>query len=161
MLLPLHDTFEVDLATKFAQEGFVQEGPEPVFFAMGSGFKVSLANVGETGRFGFVDFRGYTGVGLPGEALLIVLEELTELEESFVLALACEKMECVELTSVLELLPGSRLMAGRIGVAGLVGSGKPLVRRWICGLSFPLLPPLGTGGGSMPLTWTFPLAPLA
>jgi len=131
IVLPLHVIFEVDLATKFAQEGFVQEDPRGVFFALDAGFSVSFAIVGETGRSGIAACRGAAGVGLPGEALLIVLDELTELKESFVLALACEKMECVELTSVLELLPGSLFMAGRIGVDGLMGSGKPLVRRRI------------------------------
>lgn len=147
----LHDTFEVDLATKFAQEGFGQEDPEPVFFAIASGFIVSFARVGDSGKSAFADCRDFAGVGLPGEALLTVIEELTELEESFVFVLACENMECVELTSVLELLPGSLFMAGRMGVEGLIGSGKPLVRRWILALDFPLLPFFGSGGGALPL----------
>jgi len=68
-------------------------------------------------------------VGLGGDLLRIVAES-TELAESFVLILARENVEWTELTSVLELLPGSRgVMAGRIGVDGRIGSGKLLARR--------------------------------
>jgi len=87
--------------------------------------------IGEAGTSKFAKLRGIAVVGLQGDTLLTVLDELTELEESSVLGLTREKIECVELTSVLELLPGSRLRAGRMGVEGLTGSGKQLVRRWI------------------------------
>jgi len=84
---------------------------------------------GQASRFNSAGLRGLAVVGLLGETLLFVLDELTEVNDS--LGLAREKIECVELTSVLELLPGSLLKAGRIGVEGLIGSGKPLVRRWV------------------------------
>lgn len=95
--------------------------------------------------------RGFAVVGLLGETLLTVLEELTELSDS--LGLAREKIECVELISVLELLPGSLLRAGRIGVEGLIGSGKPLVRRcWVHGFGgFSWLTGFSKGGGLLPL----------
>jgi hypothetical protein len=38
--------------------------------------------------------------------------------------LALEKVECTELTRVLELLGGSRLQGGRIGVEGREGTGR-------------------------------------
>lgn len=90
---------------------------------------VSFAKVGEVGISSLTDSRGFAVVGLGGDALRIVPVELIELKDSFILGLAREKVECDELTSVLELLPGSLLRAGRIGVEGLIGSGKPLVRR--------------------------------
>jgi hypothetical protein len=77
------------------------------------------------------DTTGLAVVGLPGEVLRIV-EEVTELADSFVLSLLCEKVECTELIRVLELLPGSLFIVGRIciGVDGLMGRGTRLVRRW-------------------------------
>ena len=73
------------------------------------------------------DATRFVAVGLPGEALRIV-EDATELAESFVFSLLCEKVECTELVRVLELLAGSLLIVGRIGVEGLVGRGNPLGR---------------------------------
>lgn len=74
------------------------------------------------------DASRFAAVGLPGEVLRIV-EEVTELADSFVLSLLCEKVECAELIKVLELLPGSLVIAGRIGVQGLTGRGTRLGRR--------------------------------
>jgi hypothetical protein len=75
------------------------------------------------------DATRFVAVGLPGEVLRIV-EDATELAESFVFSLLCEKVECTELIRVLELLPGSLLIVGRIGVEGLTGRGTRLGRLW-------------------------------
>jgi hypothetical protein len=100
-------------------------------------------------------------VGLLGDVLRIV-DEVTELADSFDLSLLCENVEWMELTSVLELLPGSLFIAGRIGVEGLMGRGTRLVRRWTLptavsrprfwgGLSFALHIGLG-----LPFGWRSP-----
>ena len=67
-------------------------------------------------------------VGLSGGELLIVSSSI-ELNDSFVFRLDRENVEWTEPTSVLELLPGSLLYVGLIGVDGLTGSGTRLVRR--------------------------------
>ena len=73
--------------------------------------------------------RALTVTGLSGDMLLTV-KESTELADSLLRTLAREKVECMELTSVLDELPGSLFKAGRIGVEGLTGSGTRLARRW-------------------------------
>jgi hypothetical protein len=90
---------------------------------------------------------GFAVVGLPGEILRIV-EEVTELADSFVRSLLCENVECteLELTRVLELLPGSLGIAGRIGVDGLLGIGTRLVRLW----KFPTAVSCPIFGGCFP-----------
>jgi hypothetical protein len=97
---------------------------------------------------------GFAVVGLPGEILRIV-EEVTELAESFVRSLLCENVECAELTRVLELLPGSLGIAGRIGVDGLMGIR--LVRLW----KFPTAVSCPIFGGCFPfifgIGWVFPV----
>jgi hypothetical protein len=70
---------------------------------------------------------GFIVLGLFGDALL-PLRVSTELNDSWVSSLARENVECIELTSVLELLPGSRVQGGRIGVEGLDGTGRKLLR---------------------------------
>lgn len=120
--------YEVDRATKFAHEGFVTWFAP---FVSTFPFTFPFVNVGEEGAFASItgDAKGLAVVGLLGDVLRIV-EEVTELVDSFVLSLLCEKVEWAELISVLELLPGSLLIAGRIGVEGLMGRGTRLVRRW-------------------------------
>jgi len=66
--------------------------------------------------------------GLSGDMLRTV-KESTELADSLLRTLAREKVECMELTSVLDELPGSLFITGRIGVEGLTGSGTRLARR--------------------------------
>lgn len=84
------------------------------------------------GTGGFVSTVGDDGAlavtGLPGDVLRMVSES-TELADLLLSTLARENVECTELTSVLEVLPGSRFMIGRIGVDGLTGSGTLLGRR--------------------------------
>ncbi len=112
-----------------------------------------MPTIGET--------TGFAVVGLPGEILRIV-EEVTELADSFVRSLLCENIECTELTNVLELLPRSLGIAGRIGVDGLMGSGTRLMRLWkfptavscpIFGSCFPFIWGIG---GVFPVGWRGP-----
>ena len=101
---------------------------------------------------------GFAVVGLPGEILRIV-EEVTELADSFVRSLLCENVECteLELTRVLELLPESLDIAGRIGVDGLMGRGTRLERLW----KFPTAVSCPIFGGCFPfilgIGWVFPV----
>jgi hypothetical protein len=119
---------EVDLATIFAHEGFVTRSTPFVSTFL---FNFPFVNVEEEGTTASIigDATGLAVVGLPGDVLRMV-DEATELADSFVLSLLCEKVEWTELISVLELLPGSRFIAGRIGVEGRMGRGTRLVRRW-------------------------------
>jgi hypothetical protein len=87
--------------------------------------------MGEIGAFSLV--------GLSGDTLLKV-PELTLLVDSFVFTEALEKTECIELTNVLELLPGSLPKAGLMGVDGLTGRGTRLLLRKF-GMSPPFPPP--------------------
>jgi hypothetical protein len=89
--------------------------------------------------------------GLSGDMLRTV-KESTELADSLLRTLAREKVECMELTSVLDELPGSLFIAGRIGVEGLTGSGTRLARRW------KLVTAVSTAGFRGWFTFTFPLA---
>lgn len=124
----LPHAFAVDLATILAHDCFVANTGRRV-----SGSKHRLSNAGATaGETG--DFASNTGnegcvvlVGLSGDELLIVAE-LAGLTKSFIVVPALEKIECTELVNVLELLLGSLLYDGLIGVDGLMGSGTRLGR---------------------------------
>jgi hypothetical protein len=112
----------------FAQEGFSSIAPTTV---------LPFANRG-TGDFTSKP-RDLGVAGLPGDILLAV-KESTELTDSLLLKLARENIECIELTSVLDELPGSLFIAGRIGVEGLTGRGTRLARRWklVTAVSIPI-----------------------
>lgn len=116
---------EADLTT-LAQEGF---DACVGFCSLASLIVFPFVTTGETGSLTFMtgEEGGFAVVGLSGDELLRVLES-TELYDSLVCTLLWEKVECTELTRVLELLPGSLLYAGRIGVEGRIGTGSPLGR---------------------------------
>jgi hypothetical protein len=85
---------------------------------------LAFPNVGRgAGLRSTVGDDGFTVLRLPGDVLL-PLNVSVELNDSLVLRLACENVEWTEPLRVLELLPGSRLEGGRIGVEGLEGIGR-------------------------------------
>jgi len=116
---------EADLTT-LAQEGF----DAWVGLCSLTSLVVSpFVTTGETNGLTFMtgEEGGFAVVGLSGDELLMVVSS-TELNDSLVWRLLRENVECAELTRVLELLPGSLLYAGRIGVDGRLGTGSPLGR---------------------------------
>jgi len=73
---------------------------------------------------GFISLSGLTVVGLTSGLALLWLPDPTELNDSLVFVLVWDVIENTELVSVLELLGGSRLQGGRMGVEGRDGIGR-------------------------------------